>query len=67
MDKDIEKLVKLRKMWDLLAKAILIKVSNCPDTDKPWTRLHIHLTGPMNGLYLVIIVDVFTKWLEVLK
>ena len=67
MDKDIEKIVKSCKKCALAMKAPLIKVSNWPATNKLWTRLHADFAGPMNGLYCLIIIDSFTKWLKVLK
>ncbi|XP_060520646.1 uncharacterized protein K02A2.6-like isoform X2 [Cylas formicarius] len=31
----------------------------------PWTRLHVDFAGPMNGKSFLIVIDSFSKWLEV--
>lgn len=31
----------------------------------PWYRIHVDFAGPIRGTYLLIIVDVHSKWLEV--
>lgn len=31
----------------------------------PWTRLHLDFAGPMNGNYFLIVVDSYSKWLDV--
>ncbi|GAB1859781.1 hypothetical protein CAJAP_00860 [Camponotus japonicus] len=31
----------------------------------PWERIHIDYAGPVEGMMLLIIVDAFSKWLEV--
>nr|XP_022910493.1 uncharacterized protein K02A2.6-like [Onthophagus taurus] len=33
---------------------------------KPWQRLHIDYAGPFHGTYLFILVDSYSKWLEVI-
>ena len=33
--------------------------------DKPWSRLHLDYAGPVEGKYLLIVVDAFSKWPEV--
>lgn len=30
-----------------------------------WTRLHVDFAGPTQGYYFFIVVDAFSKWLEV--
>ena len=32
--------------------------------DRPWTRLHADYAGPCNGTYFLVIVDAFSKWVE---
>ncbi|XP_015277826.1 PREDICTED: uncharacterized protein K02A2.6-like [Gekko japonicus] len=34
-------------------------------TGKPWSRLHIDFAGPVQGQMFLIIVDAWSKWLEV--
>ena len=33
---------------------------------KPWSRLHIDYAGPINGHMFLIVVDAYSKWLEVI-
>ena len=32
---------------------------------RPWDRLHVDLAGPLAGSYLLVVVDAFSKWMEV--
>ena len=34
-------------------------------TERPWTRLNMDFAGPFLGQYFLIVVDAFSKWLEV--
>ena len=36
-----------------------------PETKKPMERIHMDFAGPMNGRYCLIIVDVHSRWPEV--
>lgn len=31
----------------------------------PWSRIHIDFAGPINGCYFLIVIDAYSKWLEV--
>ena len=33
--------------------------------DQPWNRLHIDFAGPVKGSMLLVVVDSYSKWLEV--
>ena len=33
--------------------------------DKPWQRIHADYFGPINGMMCLIIVDAYSKWIEV--
>ena len=35
--------------------------------DRAWSRLHIDYAGPMDGSMFLVIVDAYSKWVEVLK
>ena len=35
-----------------------------PQTSKPWQRLHIDYCGPINGKYVLVIIDSFTKFMD---
>ena len=32
---------------------------------KPWSRLHVDFAGPVEGHMLLILVDAYSKWIEV--
>ncbi|XP_059058843.1 uncharacterized protein K02A2.6-like [Achroia grisella] len=32
---------------------------------EPWQRLHIDFAGPVHGYQLLVVVDAFTKWVEI--
>src|SRR5277367_3572717 len=34
--------------------------------DKPWHRIHIDLAGPFHGKTYLVVIDAFSKWLEVI-
>ena len=65
MNKDIEKAVKLCKGCVLAAKASPIKFKSEPKTYLPLSTIHIDFTDPQEGFYYFIVVDSFSKWLEV--
>lgn len=31
----------------------------------PWARIHLDYAGPIGGFYLLVVVDAFSKWIEV--
>ncbi|XP_060094828.1 uncharacterized protein K02A2.6-like, partial [Heteronotia binoei] len=41
-------------------------VTRWESTRKPWSRLHIDFAGPFQGQTFIIMVDSYTKWLEVI-
>ena len=67
MDKEIINLVRIFKNCALVTKAPPVKFNPWPKTDKPWSRLHIDYAGPIKRTYYFVLVDSFTKWLEVVK
>ncbi|KER22812.1 hypothetical protein T265_09181 [Opisthorchis viverrini] len=36
-----------------------------PRPERPWCRVHIDYAGPINGVTYLILIDVFSKWPEV--
>ena len=36
-----------------------------PVPSEPWSRLHIDYAGPFLGKYWLVVIDAYTKWLEV--
>lgn len=67
MDQDIENMVNTCKVCALAAKAPLITHKPWPKTDRPWSRIHVDFTGPLEGFYYLIVVDSYSKWSEVLR
>ena len=67
MDRNIEKIVRECQRCQLAAKAPPVQIQPWPKTDTQWTRLHIDYAGPFNGHYFLVVVDSFSKWLEVFK
>ena len=49
MDRDIESLVMSCKGCALASKASPMKFKPWPETDRPWSRPHIHFAGLLNG------------------
>ncbi|XP_054259702.1 uncharacterized protein K02A2.6-like [Macrosteles quadrilineatus] len=67
LDKDIEdnisKCRQCREKQNLPKKEI-----NHPwePASEPWERVHIDFAGPTNGNYFLLVVDAFSKWVEVI-
>ena len=67
IDEEIEKNVKSCRVCMIATKPQPVKFTSWPKTYRPWSRLHIDFAGPMKGQYYLIVVDSFSKWLEVMK
>ena len=67
MDQVIEDLVRHCNGCQLAAKSPLVRTQPWPKTDMPWSRIHMDYAGPLNGYYYLVIVDSYSKWLEVFK
>lgn len=67
MDRDIEEMVRKCK-YCCEKQNNPPKVQSHPwePTREPWQRVHIDFAGPVNGLFYFIIVDTFSKWVEVI-
>ncbi|XP_054277192.1 uncharacterized protein K02A2.6-like [Macrosteles quadrilineatus] len=67
IDKDIKQLVRTCKQCRLKQNQPA-KEPNHPwlTPQGPWERVHIDFAGPMQGQWYFIIVDAFTKWIEVI-
>ncbi|XP_054279520.1 uncharacterized protein K02A2.6-like [Macrosteles quadrilineatus] len=67
IDKDIEQLVRTCKQCRLKQNQPA-KETNHPwlTPQGPWERVHIDFAVPMQGQWYFIIVDAFTKWIEVI-
>ena len=67
MDRDIETYVKCCSHCQRAAKnPPKLSPIPWPETEKPWSRLHIDFAGPMNGVTYLVLVDSFSKWPEVI-
>ena len=36
-------------------------------TEQPWSRIHVDFAGPLEDFYNLIVVDIYSKWPEVLR
>ncbi|XP_043476690.1 uncharacterized protein K02A2.6-like [Leptopilina heterotoma] len=67
IDKDIEQIAKLCSECARHAHAPPKFRSHYWEYPKaPWERIHIDYAGPVCGSMLLIVVDAFSKWLEVI-
>lgn len=68
LDNDIEDLVKnctsCQKLQSSPEKSVLIPWN---PTDAVWSRIHIDFAGPIKNFYLLIVIDSYSKWVEVFK
>ena len=67
MGLDISNMVDACKGCALAAKVPPITYKPRPKTNQPWSRIHVDFAGPMEDIYYLIVVDSYTKWLEVLR
>lgn len=42
-----------------------VPLHSWPLTREPWERVHIDFAGPVDGVYYFILVDSYSKWIEV--
>nr|XP_037268455.1 uncharacterized protein K02A2.6-like [Rhipicephalus microplus] len=43
-----------------------VDITAWPFPEKPWSRLHVDFGGLFKGHYFLVVVDAFSKWVEVL-
>ena len=68
MDTDIEKLVKsCRNCQQASKNPPKQEPVPWPQTNSPWTRVHIDFGGPMNGVTYLIVIDSHSQWPEVIS
>ncbi|XP_060542061.1 uncharacterized protein K02A2.6-like [Pantherophis guttatus] len=66
MDKDIEQWVsRCDPCQEVHPAPPQSEVAKWETPSNPWSRVHIDFAGPMQGRHLLIVVDAFSKWLEV--
>ena len=61
MDEDIERVEKTCRSCILAVKAPPIRYNLWPQTDIPWSRIHIDSAGSLNGFYYLVVVDNYMK------
>lgn len=44
-----------------------VDVTPWPKSDRPFNRIHIDYCGPLNGENFLIVIDSFSKWLEIAR
>lgn len=67
IDKDIEELVsKCRECRLKQNEPNKGPIHHWEVPSKPWQRIHIDFAGPLQGYYLLIIVDALSKWVEII-
>lgn len=67
IEKDIEALCKNCNICNTFRQSPVKSIKPWPIEMTPWTRIHIDFLGPIFGNKYIVIVDSFSKWLEVFK
>ena len=68
LDFDIEQLIKgCESCHKVLPNPERSELISWEPTDSVWSRIHIDYASPIKGFYFLIIVDSFSKWVEVFK
>lgn len=66
LDKDIEAMIKAcEQCCQLLPDPGKTQLIPWRSENRPWSRIHLDYAGPIKGVYLLIVVDAFSKWIEV--
>ncbi|UYV82251.1 K02A2.6-like [Cordylochernes scorpioides] len=65
IDKNIEELARDCRMCQESASMPPSTISEWTWPEKPWHRLHLDLAGPFMGRMFMVLVDAYTKWLEI--
>ncbi|XP_058985915.1 uncharacterized protein K02A2.6 [Musca domestica] len=66
LDKDIEILAKgCEKCCQQSRSPPVAEPKSWPETQRPWSRLHLDYAGPFLGTNFLIVVDSHSKWVEV--
>ncbi|XP_055604442.1 uncharacterized protein K02A2.6-like [Uranotaenia lowii] len=68
LDADIVKFVSSCRPCAMVAKSPpLSPPQPWPKPEKPWQRVHVDYAGPIEGDYFLLLVDSFSKWVEIYK
>ena len=65
LDQDINEVTKSCNICFKNYQTPKASVLSWPETGKPWDRVHIDYAGPIDGNYFLIIIDSFTKFLDI--
>ncbi|UYV63661.1 hypothetical protein LAZ67_2005217, partial [Cordylochernes scorpioides] len=65
IDKNIEELARDCRVCQESASMPPSTISEWTWPEKPWHRLHLDLAGPFMGRMFMVLVDAYTKWLEI--
>ncbi|UYV62505.1 hypothetical protein LAZ67_2000885 [Cordylochernes scorpioides] len=65
IDKNIEELARDCRICQESASMPPSTISEWTWPEKPWHRLHLDLAGPFMGRMFMVLVDAYTKWLEI--
>ena len=66
IDRDIEELVKNCPSCSTISKQPMkVPLSPWPTSTRPWERIHLDFMGKFFNSYYLIVVDSYSKWLEV--
>lgn len=66
IDHEIEQLIKsCESCLMTLPNPSKAEVMNWEKTERQWSRIHIDFAGPINGYSFFIMIDSFSKWIEV--
>ncbi|XP_060543487.1 zinc finger protein DPF3 isoform X1 [Pantherophis guttatus] len=67
LDKDIEKwIVRCDPCQEVRPAPLQAQPTEWEMPSSPWLRIHIDFAGPIDDKFLLIVVDAFSKWLEVI-
>lgn len=68
IDEDVENLVKRCESRAINAKSpVKCTWQSWPIAKRPWSRVHVDFTGPVNGFWYLVVIDAFSKWPETFK
>jgi hypothetical protein len=66
MDKHIEEIVEKCDICQVnRSKPSKAPLHSWPYPEKPWERVHIDYAGPFYGKMFLVVIDAYSKWLEV--
>ena len=66
MDKELENAVKSCSQWQLYQKAPKeAPLHPWEWPGQPWSRLHIDYAGPYKGHMYLVVIDAYSKWMDV--